>query len=269
VKEPYLRYYLKHAYSAPFRFLADFFTEIEPRKRLSIWNRLSDYISILLNRDKNLLLFHREINQSLLNLSNKYPNYDYGEGYFYQSFALAHISGFRNTEERVNQLGLKELVKKKSVLDIGCNTGFLLLSLADSYDQGFGFDINPYVVEIANKTKSYLGIKNTTIITSSFESLKLQASSYDIILSLANHSTFDQNTKQDIGSYFEQITSALKDGGMLVFESHPPAYEDKTKLEKTINIIKKLLHIDEIKQLPLQGFLDKGRTYVLARKIGN
>jgi SAM-dependent methyltransferase len=268
VRNSYLKYYTKHTYLAPFCFLVDFFTEIEPRKRLSIWNRLSDYISILLNRDKNLLLFHKQINQSLLSQSSEYSHYDYGEGYFYQSLALANVSGFRNTEERVNQLGLKELVKNKSVLDIGCNTGFLLLSLADSYDQGFGFDLNPYIVEIANKTKLYLDIKNTTIITSSFENLKLQAS-YDVVLSFANHSTFDKNTKQSIESYFSQITSALNDEGTLIFESHPPAFEDKTKLEKVITTMEKFLHVDEIKQLPMQGFLDKGRTYIIARKLEN
>ena len=96
MRNSYLKYYTKHTYLAPFCFLVDFFTEIEPRKRLSIWNRLSDYISILLNRDKNLLLFHKQINQSLLSQSSEYSHYDYGEGYFYQSLALANVSGFRN-----------------------------------------------------------------------------------------------------------------------------------------------------------------------------
>ena len=200
-----------------------------------------------------------------MNQSVEYTHYDYGEGYFYQSLASAHISGFRNTEERISHLGLNALVEKKSVLDIGCNTGFLLLSLANSYKYGFGFDINPYIVEIANKTKLYLGINNTDFVKSSFEGLKPQPM-YDVILSFANHATFDKNTKQDIRSYFQKIASILNDGGMLVFESHPPDFEDKTKLESVINVIKTIFYIDDIKQLPLRGFLDKGRTYVLARK---
>jgi len=265
LKREYLGYYIKPVYSAPFAFLADYHTEKEPRKRAALWNRLRDYTSILLAGDKKLLSFHKEINQSLLDQSVEYAHYDYGEGYFYQSLASAHISGFRNTEERIGQLGLNALVKEKSVLDIGCNTGFLLLSLASSYKYGFGFDLNPYIVQIANKTKLYMGVNNTDVVTSSFEDLKPQPM-YDVILSFANHSTFDENTKQDVGSYFKKIASTLNDGGMLIFESHPPAFEDKTKLENVINVIKTLFCIDEIKQLPLRGFLDEGRTYVLARK---
>jgi SAM-dependent methyltransferase len=265
LKKNYLTFYDQRRYSAPFSFLADYHAEKEPRKKLALWNRLRDYTSILLARDKNLLSFHKELNQILLNQSEEYAHYDYGEGYFYQSFASAHISGFRNTEERVHYLGLNTLVENKRILDIGCNTGFLLLSLANSYKYGFGFDINPYIVEIANKTKSYLKINNTDFIKSSFEDLQPQPM-YDVVLSFANHATFDKNTKQDISSYFQKIASILNDDGMLVFESHPPDFEDKTKLENVINVIKTIFHIDDIKQLPLRGFLDKGRTYAIASK---
>ena len=116
MKKNYLKYYDQPAYSAPFAFLADYHAEKEPRKKLALWNRLRDYTSILLARDKSLLSFHKELNQSLMNQSVEYTYYDYGEGYFYQSFASAHISGFRNTEERISHLGLNALVEKKSVL---------------------------------------------------------------------------------------------------------------------------------------------------------
>lgn len=265
MKKDYLRYYDELKYSAPFTFLADYHAEKEPRRKLALWYRLRDYISILLARDKDLLPFHKDINLSLMNQSTEYVHYDYGEGYFYQSFAAAHISGFRNTEERIHYLDLNTLVEKKTVLDIGCNTGFLLLSLANSYEYGFGFDINPYIVEIANKTKLYLKINNTEFVKSSFESLESQPM-YDVVLSFANHSTFDKNTKQDVNSYFQKIASTLNKGGILVFESHPPDFEDQTKLDNVINIIKTFFSIEYIKQLPLQGFLDKGRTYLLAKK---
>jgi SAM-dependent methyltransferase len=267
MQKSYLKYYLEKSYLAPIKFFGDYFLEQEPRKRLALWNRLKDYVGILMAGDDGgkVLEFHHDINQILLEQSEKFPHYDYGEGYFYQDFPEALISGFRDTTSRVDQLGLMELVRNKSVLDVGCNAGFLLLHLADSCERGFGFDVNPFLVKVANATKSFRNIKNINFATTAFEKLELK-SSYDVCLSLANHSTYDQNTKQDVESYFARIALALDNAGLLIFESHPPAIEDKDKLNKTIRAIEKYFTIKEKKLLPFSGFLDRDRTYILATK---
>ena len=49
-----------------------------------------------------------------------------------------------------------EITKNKNVLDIGCNVGFVILSLSKVIKSGYGFDINPYLIEIANTVKNHL-----------------------------------------------------------------------------------------------------------------
>jgi SAM-dependent methyltransferase len=266
VKESYSSYYKSKSFCAPIFLLGNYLSELEPRKRLSTWKRLLDYISILLACNDELFAFHRKINQILLKQTKEYSHYDYGEGYFYQSFPNAYISGFRDTTERVKHLGLREITKNKSVLDIGCNTGFILISLADSYKSGFGFDFNPYLIEIADATKSFARIKNTNFSASSFEDIEIEES-YDVVLSLANHSTYDGNTKQDLGSYFKKISDVLNKSGIMVFESHPPAIENVEQLNKTLGAIRKTFQIEKTFKLPLKGFLDENRTYIIAKKI--
>jgi SAM-dependent methyltransferase len=266
VKESYSNYYTSKSFCAPIFLLGNYLTELEPRKRLSIWKRLLDYISILLVRDDELFAFHREINQILLKQAKEYSHYDYGEGYFYQSFSSAYISGFRDTTERVKHLGLREITKNKSVLDIGCNAGFILISLADTYKSGFRFDFNPYLIEIANATISFKKINNTNFSASFFEDIDIEES-YDVVLSLANHSIYDGNTKQDLDSYFKRISDVLKKDGIMVFESHPPAIENTEQLDKALGAIRKIFQIEKIFKLPLKGFLDKNRTYVIVKKI--
>jgi len=62
---------------------------------------------------------------------------------------------------------------------------------------------------------------------------------YDVVLSLANDSTYDGNTKQDLGSYFKKISAVLNKDGVMVFESHPPAIENTEQLEKTLGAIRR------------------------------
>ena len=266
MKESYSSYYTSKSFCAPIFLLGNYLSELEPRKRLSTWKRLLDYISILLACNDELFAFHRKINQILLKQTKEYSHYDYGEGYFYQSFSNAYISGFRDTTERVKHLGLREITKNKSVLDIGCNTGFILISLADTYKSGFGIDFNLYLIEIADATKSFSKINNTSFLASSFEDIDIEES-YDVVLSLANHSTYDGNTKQDLDSYFKKISDVLNKGGIMVFESHPPAIENVEQLDKTLGAIRKVFQIEKTFKLPLKGFLDKNRTYVIAKKV--
>ena len=57
------------------------------------------------------------------------------------------------SEERVEQLNLKSRVIGKSVLDIGSNTGFILLSLAKEINKGIGVELNPYLVKTGKEVQ--------------------------------------------------------------------------------------------------------------------
>ena len=245
--------------------LASIFSS-KPLRRVALQNRMKDYQNLLNNQDSSLWDYHLKINQILAQQTAEYDSYDYGEGYFYQGFEKTSLSGFRNTTERVNNLDLKARLKDKSVIDIGCNAGFLLLHLADDIKSGYGFDINPFMIEVANTTKDYLKITNCHFDTTAFEDLDATEQQFDAVLSLANHSTYDNNTKQSIDEYFKHAAALLKPKGHLIFESHPPQLEDQQRIRDVKQVIGRYFDINEEGQFDFSGFLDKNRTYFFASK---
>ncbi len=235
-------------------------------KRLSAQNELRDYSFMLSGTDIQLWNLHEKLEKIRYELKDRYKSYDYGNGYYYQSMKSNNISGYRNTEQRIEQLDLVSRLKGKKVLDIGSNTGFLLLSLANTITQGIGVELNHYLVETGKEVQDYMGVKNIEFHAVSFEEFDPEDKQFDIILSLANHSTYDGNTKQSIEDYFKKTADLLSPEGRLIFESHPPQIEPKEKLAETLAIIKKYFVIEETPQIEMEGFLDKNRTYVIAKK---
>jgi cyclopropane fatty-acyl-phospholipid synthase-like methyltransferase len=235
-------------------------------KRISAGNELHDYKLMLMSSNQKLWALHSRLEKIRSDIKSNYDSYDYGNGYYYQSMPGLDISGYRDTEERIRQLDLMERLKNKSVLDIGSNTGFILLSLSDSIARGVGVELNPYLVATGNEVKEYLGCENIDFEISSFEEYDPQDACFDVVLSLANHSTFDGNTRQTVHDYFDKISGLLNEDGVLIFESHPPQIEPKEKLGETLSIIESFFDIQEMPQVDLKGFLDRSRTYVVARK---
>mgnify|MGYP000129564477 CR=1 FL=1 len=266
INKKQLKFYFKPSFRAVLSFTLSAIFSKNKLEKLSWNNRIVDYNKLLKFNDSSLWELHDSINTTLLRQSANYKHYDYGEGYFYQTFDDLHITGYRNTKERLNKLDLFEITKNKNVLDIGCNAGFILLSLSKVIKNGYGFDINPYLIEIANTVKNHLQISNCVFLASAFEELPSNES-YDVVLSLANHSTFDMNTKHNLDQYFNKCSNFLKIGGILVFESHPPKLEDENKIKESIKIISRHFKILDIIKHEFTGFLDKNRTYILAKKI--
>ena len=122
------------------------------------------------------------------------------------------------------------------------------------------------IVETSDEVKKYTGLRNINFISSSFEDYNPGNKKFDVILSLANHSTFDGNTKQSLEDYFKKISTLLANNGKLIFESHPPQIEPVEKLKKTLVLISKYFEIEEKPIIAMKGFLDKNRTYVVGRK---
>lgn len=146
---------------------------------------------------------HYEIAKILEEQAEDYDSYDYGEGYFYQSCKPLHITGFRNTEARIAAMKLRKLLKGKTVLDIGTNAGFLVLEVVDVCKSIDAFDINPYLIRIAKASAEFLGIHNVNFWAGIFEDFN-EDKTYDVVLSFANHSTYDLNTKQSVDDYFKK-----------------------------------------------------------------
>jgi SAM-dependent methyltransferase len=234
-------------------------------KLISKINQFNDYAALLNLKDNDLLELHKKL--KIIRIKSKnYNSYDYGNFYYYQSFKKIQISGFRNTEERIQKLNIENIIKNKSILDIGSNSGFLLLSIANDIRDGYGIDINPYLVETSNTVKSYLNIDNVNFVSSPFESMEFGEKKFEVVLSLANHDTFDMNTKYSLDEYFKKINNLLFNGGILIFESHPESYEPKIKLEKCISIIEKYFYITDKPNIEMSTFMDKNRSYLIAEK---
>ena len=235
--------------------------------RLALKMRLKDRQDALKRRSHSLTALHKSL-ESVRNKSlDKYPHFDYGAGYNYQSNLELNLSGFRSTEKRVIALNLIERLSGKTVLDIGSNMGAILFNVRKSIKFGLGVEINEFLVEQSELISNYLNSTEKLKFSNiPFEDLNKDQSTFDVILSLANHSTFDGNTKQSLDSYFDKIHGLLTEDGQLIFESHPPAIEPVDTLNNTINLIEKYFATTKIEAKGLDGFLDKGRTYFICTK---
>lgn len=262
MKNAYLKYYEKISALAPFVFLRDaLFTRSRVRK-LSLANRQRDYAR--LQTQPQLLPLHLQLNRTLLEAGAKWSSYDYGEGYFYQGLEEIGISGLRNTSDRVSHMNLLKRLQGLSVLEIGCNSGFLSVSIARVARRVVAFDLNPHLVEMGTAAARHLGLDNLDFRIGAFEELATDET-FDVVLSFANHSTYDGNTHQDVERFFQRCRDLTKPGGLLLFESHPPAYEG-AGLEHVLEVIASQFDIEERRVLEYGSFLDTGRTFVAARR---
>ncbi len=262
MKAKHLKYYETYSASAPLIFmLAGLFTRTHVRK-LSAMNRHKDYMA--LGKTPELLPLHHAMNTELLRAAAEWDSYDYGEGYFYQGLDLVGITGLRNTRSRVDAMQLEQLVAGKTVLEIGCNSGFLSVMIAHAAQRVVGFDINPHLIKIGQLAAEHIGADNVELLVTSFEDYK-EPEPFDVVLSFANHHTFDENTKQSIDDYIDRCHQATKPGGLLVFESHPPEHEGDG-LPGVRACIERHYDITEERVLDHGTYLDRGRTFMLATR---
>lgn len=262
MKSAYMSYYEKPGWLANMRLLWDAIRAKEPRRRVSLLNRQRDFSHLLTRPD--LVPLHVEINRRLL-AGLEWPDYDYGEGYFYQGFKEIGITGLRDTDGRTQAYDLRTHVEGKKVLEIGCNAGFQALMLRDVASEVYGFDLNPHIVGIGQAVREHLGADNITLAVGAFEELELADEAWDVVLSFANHSTYDGNTRQSIKDYFERCARLVKPGGKLLFESHPPLLE-KDRLKDVLALLGELFEIGEPRVGNFGTFLDRERTFAVATR---
>lgn len=137
-----LKYYERYSMAAPFAFAWASINARSNVEKMGWINRQRDYFRL---RDDTIRLnLHGHLHKILADAAGRWSSYDYGEGYFYQGCRFIGITGLRDTDARVNAMRLQQLVAGKSVLEIGCNTGFLGLDIANKATSVTGFDINPH-----------------------------------------------------------------------------------------------------------------------------
>lgn len=226
---------------------------------ISIKNKILDS----LNFDKN-----RKIRKDLSLINNKNDNFfDYGVGYYYQSSDKLGLRGLRDSLFRKKQINIEELTIGKRILDIGTNTGFLLFEFENNFKYALGIDYNPKLIDIANRSKDYLKINNIEFKTQDFQSCEINEK-YDIILSLANHHTYDKGITST-NDYFKKILKIISQDGYLIFEGHHPLIENDGDFYKILDQIKDQFIVVEKKKYKTNNFFDDGRNLVILKKINH
>ncbi len=258
----YQKYYEKQSVVAPLRFAYDGFRSSSPLRTISVRNRQRDYARVV--NQPALRQVHAAMNRQLAEQDRNWPTYDYGEGYYYQSSHELGITGLRDTKGRVDAFGLRDLVDGRDVLEIGCNTGFLSLAIASAARRVVAFELNPYLVEIGRIGARHLGVTNVDWLVSSFEDYET-TSTFDDVLSFANHHTYDGNTHQSLDDYFARCHALVRPGGRLIFESHPPALEGSS-FGGTTEIIERYFDLDRAEIHDYGTFLDQDRRFLVGRR---
>lgn len=165
---------------------------------------------------------HHRVEEVLRRQREAYGSYYYFYGYPYQALGILGIYGERGTEERFEAYGLGELVgRDDSVLDIGCNCGFM--ALYTSFRTGCraeGLDINPYMIEIGMLSTAYLRLSHLVKLHATRIQEFSATSPYSVVLSFATHWTDDENYRVPVREHFERCAGYLEQGGLLIFETH-------------------------------------------------
>ena len=231
---------------------------------------MSKFISTI-NKIKDSIKFdeHRKFRIELVEFirSNIEKKYDYGTGYFYQSLEKINLSGLRCSKKRVNEYNIDNFVKDAKVLDIGCNSGFLICELEQNFQKCVGIEWNKTLVDIGKKTIDYLNLNNIEFINADDLKYDFKEYQFNVIFSFANHSTFDKGiTSSDI--HFEKCDSLLEKNGILIVESHHPNYEKKENFMNLVEKIVKLYSYEKIKIKTIKSnyFYDNNRTLVILKK---
>ncbi len=191
---------------------------------------------------------HQKFDTHLKNQSEKWSSLIYAkEKGFYQGFDELEIDGCRPTEKRFADYDIESYLSlDKSALDIGSNCGFFTLHSSKFVKRIFGVEINPYLISIADDAKNFLNINNTFFHNSSFEQFNTDER-FDIIFSLANDSTIDQNTTFDFFQYVDKILQLLTPTGILIFECQAADMMPPSKFDPKLDHLKTFFKILEQK----------------------
>lgn len=211
------------------------------------------------------------LSRHLREQKKRWKNY-YTNRYFYQGLECIGIKGVKPTEYRFTQYDVDDLLKGRTVADIGSNSGFVAIYVAKFARHVVGIELNPYLNQVAIDTARSLNIKNLNIIESDIAQY-YSSTKFDAILSLSNHHTIDGNLNLTFQSYIEKIFEFLEPNGYLLFESHnvfgpgSGGVGDDGDMEDKLIILSRHFVIERYRMIhKSMRFSDVDKLFIVARK---
>jgi SAM-dependent methyltransferase len=199
---------------------------------------------VLRNKEKQAYVFERitpqvsgdrsYASQQIFNLLNytktsgsAYNGKEFSAGY--HSFAIQDLSfsGQRKPADRLSQVPYD--FAGKAVLDIGCNQGGMLYSLADKIAHGIGIDYDKRVINVANRIRSHIKSHNLD-----FYVFDLENDPLDLIGDLLPGGKVDivflLSICMWISNWKQVIDHASKIGDAMLFESNGKAEQQAEQI---------------------------------------
>ena len=135
------------------------------------------------------------------------------------------VIGFLYT---LNEIVTKlELKKTDSVLDIGCGTGIIALSLSPWVKRIHGVDISPKMIKRARKNSAY--VDNVTFSIGDVNDLNIKAGEYDRVLAYSVLQYLSDEA--EVLKAFNSLKRILPPAGRALYSANP----DPAKLDDYIN----------------------------------
>lgn len=184
-------------------------------KRYYMWR---DVLSTLLVEPAQLPVLDRIF--GLLDMQLQQWPKAYVAGYAYQGYERLGIAGAKPSQERLANYGfLPWLQPQMTVLDVGCNNGFMAIEIARHVASVTAIEYNPFLVEIARVAAEALGQRNVAFEVADFSSY-VPPQRFDVVISFANHCTIDGNLSVELEAFVAKLWAVCAEDGWLLFESH-------------------------------------------------
>ncbi len=143
-------------------------------------------------------------------------NQHFGGGRFYQSFEPLGITGLRPTANRAERYKINRYLSPQSkVLDIGANTGFFSMYIADCVAHIDAIEIDDTLVSIGREIAAYAGIGNLQFLSLDIKRFE-PSERYDVIFAFAVHNW----ASKTIDEFSELLKRLSKPGAIVFFESN-------------------------------------------------
>ncbi len=160
----------------------------------------------------------------------------FGGQVFYQSCEPIGLIGVRPTAERAKIYGVDQyLTSNSTVLDIGANTGFFSIHIADKVGHIDAIEIDQTLSLIGKTVAKWLDKNNIVYHNCNFN-LYQSEKPYDVIFAFAVHKW----ASNSIDDFSKKLLTFCKSGSIIFFESN--------------NIVKDPMFSNDLKKLCQYGF---------------